>query len=226
MLRFPLCCPSQHGLTAEEMQPYIARVLIQPENWMIHAHGECGKYPPASRQLPALILPLAAPTALLLKCKLELEKAHTRTRSIMQLQALVDQYTNELTTTRTTADIEASAPVQVLMGSQHATHKRARIPTLTLCLLGLCSQDRMAYMYALAFPARWGLQLTLGRAYLSQGAIKSALKYFSELQVWDAVISCYVALSRPKASETLLRDRIAQRPTAALYDLFVLLPGA
>ncbi|RKP08363.1 hypothetical protein THASP1DRAFT_15764 [Thamnocephalis sphaerospora] len=56
-----------HGLTAEEMYAYVRRVLQHPNNWMVHT------------------------MALLLRSRLEGNKSRTVERSVLQLQALVDQ---------------------------------------------------------------------------------------------------------------------------------------
>ena len=56
-----------HGLTNEQMSPYIARVISHPENWSIHT------------------------VALLLRSRLESNRTRTVERSTLQLQALVDQ---------------------------------------------------------------------------------------------------------------------------------------
>ncbi|KAJ8660512.1 hypothetical protein O0I10_003558 [Lichtheimia ornata] len=57
----------EHGLTSEEMAPYVTRVLENANNWMVHTMG------------------------LLLKTRLEAHKSRTVERSLLQLQALVDQ---------------------------------------------------------------------------------------------------------------------------------------
>ncbi|KAI1795004.1 TPR-like protein [Ganoderma leucocontextum] len=56
-----------HGLTAEQMAPYVARVLSHPRNWTVHT------------------------MALLLRSRLESHRTRTVERSVLQLQALVDQ---------------------------------------------------------------------------------------------------------------------------------------
>lgn len=57
----------EHGLTTEQMTPYVTRVLENANNWMVHTMG------------------------LLLKSRLEMHKSRTVERSALQLQALVDQ---------------------------------------------------------------------------------------------------------------------------------------
>ncbi|KAL1940060.1 hypothetical protein VTO73DRAFT_9395 [Trametes versicolor] len=56
-----------HGLTTEQMAPYVARVLSHPRNWSVHT------------------------MALLLRSRLEAHRTRTVERATLQLQALVDQ---------------------------------------------------------------------------------------------------------------------------------------
>ncbi|KAF9226819.1 TPR-like protein [Gyrodon lividus] len=56
-----------HGLTSEQMSPYVARVISHPSNWSVHT------------------------MALLLRARLESGRTRTVERSTLQLQALVDQ---------------------------------------------------------------------------------------------------------------------------------------
>lgn len=56
-----------HGLTAEQMSPYVARVISHPRNWSVHT------------------------MALLLRSRLESNRTRTVERSALQLQALVEQ---------------------------------------------------------------------------------------------------------------------------------------
>ena len=57
-----------HGLTIEQIFPYVRRVLQHPNNWMVHT------------------------MALLLRSRLESVKSRTVERAALQLQALVDQF--------------------------------------------------------------------------------------------------------------------------------------
>ena len=56
-----------HGLTSEQMSPYVARVIAHPRNWSVHT------------------------MALLLRSRLESTRTRTVERATLQLQALVDQ---------------------------------------------------------------------------------------------------------------------------------------
>lgn len=57
----------QHGLTAEQMSPYISRIISHPRNWSVHT------------------------MSLLLRSRLEANRTRTVERSTLQLQALIDQ---------------------------------------------------------------------------------------------------------------------------------------
>lgn len=57
----------QHGLTAEEMKPYVERCISHPQNWSVHT------------------------MSLLLRSRLESSRTRTVERSVLQLQALIDQ---------------------------------------------------------------------------------------------------------------------------------------
>ncbi|KAI9347005.1 hypothetical protein BDR26DRAFT_1005120 [Obelidium mucronatum] len=59
------------GLTTEQMKPFVARVLENPNNWMVYTMG------------------------LLLRCRLEAHKSRTAERAVLQLQAIVDQMAAE-----------------------------------------------------------------------------------------------------------------------------------
>lgn len=56
-----------HGLTTEQMSPYVSRVISHPRNWSVHT------------------------MALLLRSRLESTRTRTVERSTLQLQALIDQ---------------------------------------------------------------------------------------------------------------------------------------
>lgn len=56
-----------HGLTSEQMMPYVSRVMSHPRNWSVHT------------------------MALLLRSRLEATRTRTVERAVLQLQALVDQ---------------------------------------------------------------------------------------------------------------------------------------
>ncbi|KAF8180214.1 hypothetical protein BJ912DRAFT_1023781 [Pholiota molesta] len=65
-----------HGLTAEQMSPYVSRVISHPRNWSVHT------------------------MALLLRSRLESSRTRTVERSTLQLQALIDQMPTADSSTR------------------------------------------------------------------------------------------------------------------------------
>jgi tetratricopeptide (TPR) repeat protein len=85
------------GLTNEEMQPYIDRVLCNPLNWMVYS------------------------TALLERAWLECEVSRVRDRAVLQMQALVDQHTTRLTLTQSSSQaIEESAKAEERLEFLHS----------------------------------------------------------------------------------------------------------
>eukprot|EP01034_Spumella_vulgaris_P023131 gene23131-29324_t len=80
---------ADHALTYEEMYPYIERVLLQANNWMVHS------------------------TALLERSWLEFERRKTMDRAMLQIQALIDQHSSKLSLSQSTYEsVESAAPVQ------------------------------------------------------------------------------------------------------------------
>ncbi|KAH8976781.1 TPR-like protein [Lactarius akahatsu] len=72
-MHLPLALPQRphtspvHGLTTEQMSPYVARVISHPENWSVHT------------------------MALLLRSRLEAHRTRTVERATLQLQALLER---------------------------------------------------------------------------------------------------------------------------------------
>jgi tetratricopeptide (TPR) repeat protein len=85
------------GLTTEEMQPYVARVLLHHQDWTIYS------------------------TALLQRAWLDFESHYAKDRATLQIQALVDQHGATLTFTQLSYDaIASSAPPQHRVRALHA----------------------------------------------------------------------------------------------------------
>lgn len=86
----------EDGLTAEEMRPYVDRVLDTPLNWMVYSSG------------------------LLVRSWLEFESHRTQERAVLQMQALVDQHSNRLTPMQASQKaIDESAPAGDRMAYVH-----------------------------------------------------------------------------------------------------------
>ncbi|CAG8717496.1 11891_t:CDS:1 [Acaulospora morrowiae] len=93
-----------HGITTEQMVPYVTRVLENPNNWMVYT------------------------MALLLRSRLEKERSRTIERSVLQLQALVDQFPLELSS----AQERMSYFYQILLPSKWDMEKELAIQYLSL----------------------------------------------------------------------------------------------
>ena len=77
--------------------------------------------------------------------------------------------------------------------------------------------ERMAYVYALAFPPQFALKKDLAERYFALGAVASALALYKELEIWDEVVLCYRLLDQQKKAEVLVRERISIEPTPYLW---------
>eukprot|EP01135_Chromosphaera_perkinsii_P001715 Nk52_evm92s208 gene=Nk52_evmTU92s208 len=148
---------AKHGLTTEEMFPYVTRVLANANNWMVHTMG------------------------LLLKTRLETEKMRTVERAALQLQVLVDQY------------------------------KDTREETSVV--------DRMKYFHCLEFPSLWQIRQELGERYMNLGVLRSAVEIFEDLQKWDLVVECYIALEQKKKAEDIARHRVEEERSPKMMCL-------
>lgn len=160
------------GLTNEQMLPFIERVLDQASNWMVHS------------------------TALLERSWLEFERRKTMDRSLLQIQALIDQHSTKLTVMQSSFQIiEDSAPVQ----------------------------QRIQYIYGLVYPSQFELKRDLADRYLRCQVFMSALAYFRELEMWDEVVTCYQLLQKPHRAELVVREqlRLGETPymVTSLADL-------
>ena len=88
---------ADEGLTREEKEPYLYKVLQDAQSWMIHSTG------------------------LLERSWLEFERSRTADRAMLQMQALLDQHTTKLTVMQSTfkSITEDSAPVHERLSFLH-----------------------------------------------------------------------------------------------------------
>ena len=123
-------------------------------------------------------------TGLLIKSQLEFERYKTKERSVLQMQVLVDQQSDRLTPLQSRQrEVDDSAPVQ----------------------------ERLSWLFALSWPAIWGLRRMLGRKYLEMGVAASALELFLDAHLWEEVsVFCIV-------NSLCLTPPRAQRDSRCLY---------
>ena len=157
---------SKHGLTNLEMAPYVTRVMetSQHSNWMVHT------------------------SALLVRAWLEFEVWRTKTRAMMQLQALVDQHVNRLSA-----------------GQRAGTDFYA--PAL----------QRMRYVYVLPLQSYWEMRGDLADRYMALHIKHSALALYTDLERWEQIVQCYLDLEQDKKALSLVKERLELHPTPMLY---------
>jgi tetratricopeptide (TPR) repeat protein len=154
------------GLTGEEMGAYLSRVLCHSDDWMVYSTG------------------------LLERAWLEFERNHTKERSILQMQALADQHTNQLTITQSTrASIEESSPVQ----------------------------DRLLNLHSIVYPPRWHMLRDVAERYAALGIVTSAAELFAEIEYWDGVVACYRRAGKNNKAEEIVRERLAISETPRMW---------
>eukprot|EP00946_MAST-07B_sp_MAST-7B-sp1_P001144 g1144.t1 len=157
---------SKHGLTNIEMMPYVTRVMetSQHSNWMVHT------------------------SALLVRAWLEFEVWRTKTRAMMQLQALVDQHVNRLSAgQRAGTDVYAPAV------------------------------QRMRYVYVLPLQSYWEMRGDLADRYMALHIKHSALQLYTDLERWEQIVQCYLDLEEDKKALSLVKERLLVRPSPMLY---------
>jgi hypothetical protein len=154
------------GLTGEEMSAYLSRVLCHSDDWMVYSTG------------------------LLERAWLEFERNHTKERSILQMQALADQHTNQLTITQSTRkSIQESSPVQ----------------------------DRLLNLHSIVYPPRWHMLRDIAERYAALGIVTSAAELFAEIEYWDGVVACYRRAGKNSKAEEIVRERLALSETPRMW---------
>ena len=161
------------GLTREETLPYAERVLLgASSNWQVYTQ------------------------ALLVRSRIEGYKSRTIERSVLQLQALVDQVIAE------TASVDRT--------ETPASEK----PTPTTFLPKMKSSDsapaseRLRYIHALASLPRWKLEAELADRWVSLGGLRTALEIYERLQMWAEVALCWAANDREDKARKIIRRQL------------------
>eukprot|EP01117_Protostelium_nocturnum_P015200 TRINITY_DN5862_c0_g1_i2.p1 TRINITY_DN5862_c0_g1~~TRINITY_DN5862_c0_g1_i2.p1 ORF type:complete len:850 (+),score=321.86 TRINITY_DN5862_c0_g1_i2:69-2552(+) len=153
----------QHGLTTEEMMPYVERVLEHPNDWMIHSE------------------------ALYLKSRIQSSNDRLKERAALQLQVLVDQFSDATLTVQKEGEKEPTIP------------------------------QRCKYIFVIAYPSFWELKRELGARFLEMGAAATALQIFEELEMWDEIIECYQIMGKNQKAESVIREQLSIKETPLLW---------
>ena len=154
------------GLTNEQMSAYIARVMTveSTRNWMVYT------------------------TSLITKSFVEYERWKTKERSVLQLQALVDQHTNRITAGQMpTTDINAPA------------------------------DERMAIIYALVMPPLFEMKRQLADRYMGIYVKRSALELYRELELWEDVVQCLLDTKQDHEALSLVAAQLDKKPSPMLW---------
>ena len=157
------------GLTGEEMRPFAERVLKHPSNWTVYT------------------------VALLTRSRLEAHRTRTAERSVLQLQALVDQLAD---------DLNASLSTSVLRQTEN---------------LSAPASDRLEFAFQLDIPSLWQLEAELAARYLKIGAVRSALDIYTRLELWEYVVECHLALGASDAAKQVLKSQLELDPSSAKF---------
>ncbi|KAL8723338.1 MAG: hypothetical protein Q9225_000321, partial [Loekoesia sp. 1 TL-2023] len=163
------------GLTREETLPYALRVLQQgSSNWQIFTQ------------------------ALLVRSRIEAYRSRTVERSVLQLQALVDQVIVETTsspsTEQSSGEQQNSAPSSFLPKPKPSESASA--------------SERLQYIHQLASPTRWELEAELASRWVSLGGLRTALEIYERLQMWAEVALCWAANEREDKARKIIRQQL------------------
>ncbi|KAL3264354.1 hypothetical protein ABHI18_000865 [Aspergillus niger] len=170
----------ENGLTREETQPYATRVLEGgSSNWQIYTQ------------------------ALLVRSRVEGYKARTVERSVLQMQALVDQVIADTATSDEQAGTSVEEPTTFLPRPEKSESASAA--------------ERLEYIWILSFSTRWSLEAELATRWVNLGGLRTALDIYERLQMWAEAALCYAATEREDKAKYLVRRQLYQ-PTGTDPD--------
>lgn len=161
----------ENGLTREETQPYATRVLEGgSSNWQIYTE------------------------ALLARSRVEGYRSRTVERSVLQLQALVDQVIADTATDDSAAQQPSSDPTTFLPRPEKSESASA--------------SDRLQYIWLLNFSTRWSLETELAKRWVELGGLRTALEIYERLQMWAEAALCYAATEREQKAKNMVRRQL------------------
>ncbi|KAL4974274.1 hypothetical protein BDW66DRAFT_91255 [Aspergillus desertorum] len=162
----------EDGLTREETAPYATRVLDGgSSNWQIYTQ------------------------ALLLRSRIEGYRSRTVERSVLQMQALVDQVLADTASSDSQSSIETQEePTTFLPRPQKGESASAA--------------DRLKYIWLLSFSTRWDLESELANRWVNLGGLRTALDIYERLQMWAEVALCYAATDKEDKARVTVRRQL------------------
>ncbi|KAJ5183111.1 hypothetical protein N7492_000727 [Penicillium capsulatum] len=161
----------ENGLTREETQPYATRVLEGgSSNWQIYTE------------------------ALLVRSRVEGFRPRTVERSVLQMQALVDQVIADTATDDSAAQQPSSEPTTFLPRPEKSESAPAA--------------DRLQYIWLMNFSTRWNLEAELAKRWVELGGLRTALDIYERLQMWAEASLCYAATERELKAKCMVRRQL------------------
>ncbi|KAJ5947328.1 hypothetical protein N7466_000343 [Penicillium verhagenii] len=161
----------ENGLTREETQPYAARVLEGgSSNWQIYTQ------------------------ALLVRSRVEGFRSRTVERSVLQMQALVDQVIADTATNDSAAQQPSADPTTFLPRPEVSESASA--------------SDRLEYIWIMNFSTRWDLEAELAKRWVDLGGLRTALEIYERLHMWAEAALCYAATDRELKAKSMVRREL------------------
>jgi tetratricopeptide (TPR) repeat protein len=175
-------------LNSEEILPYAVRVLSdKPTNWQIYTQ------------------------ALLIRSRIESHRSRTQERSVLQLQAIVDQIIAETQEDTTKGGGHGIPEIQVTQFLPKAKPSESA-PVI----------ERLKYIFQLNTPTRWEIETELAYAWSGAGSLISALEIFKRLQLWAEVALCYHSVGQEDKARQIVRRQLFHSSKGAQMDDFAI----
>lgn len=162
------------GLTREETLPYAERVISGgSSNWQVYTQ------------------------ALIVRSRIEGYRSRTIERSVLQLQAVVDQVVAETSSYKASQDDAASAMTTstTFLPQPKSTESAS-------------ASERLRYIHQLASSPRWKLEAELADRWVSLGGLRTALEIYERLQMWAEVALCWAANDREDKARKIIRRQL------------------
>ncbi|TVY59577.1 TPR repeat-containing protein, partial [Lachnellula suecica] len=172
-------------LNSEEILPFATRVLGDaPSNWQIYTQ------------------------ALLVRSRIESHRSRTQERSVLQLQAIVDQIVADTLEAPPSNGVPEITVTQFLPRAKAS--ESAPVP------------ERLRYIYQLNSPTRWEIETELAFAWSTAGSLLSALEIFKRLQLWPEVALCHHSVGQEDKARQVIRRQLffsSKGPSMDVYDI-------
>ncbi|KFY36517.1 hypothetical protein V495_07840 [Pseudogymnoascus sp. VKM F-4514 (FW-929)] len=160
-------------LNSEEILPFSVRVLDdKPTNWQIYTQ------------------------ALLVRSRIEAHRSRTQERSVLQLQAIVDQVIAE-TQEDPASGGDGVPQIQITQFLPKAKPSESAPVT-----------ERLKFLHQLNSPTRWEIETELAYAWSHAGSLVSALEIFKRLQLWPEVALCYHSIGQEDNARRVIRRQL------------------